>query len=1337
MALTLGSVISRAEYNAIQAKIESVLGDNGNNDEFGYGRATESSQIASAKVIESEDMLALYNDLVKARTHQKGAVNLAWTGDGLNVPSDAETIGIYAADVGVNPLDADDISSAFASNDTDEGFLDFDNAANDIVNGHDLIGPGQVSISSGSTSLRDTNWGGNDVSLPGSYINHTITVTWQNADERRYFFNTGGEIQFSTLNEQGLTFGGSEGAKTLNWRSMMSTQGTIIFGKDTTASNGSNPGSGSNIGNYYSQWSNTSSSNPVTLYTKSGAGVYADNYYTIKAWQTAANSLRFDIIFQDADLGEGGPLPDTPVDEFVTGETSSYVNLKTATSVGISTPVVTTNSTLSGTPSNQASVSVTGPANSVGEGSTVTFNISTTNVATGTVFGYNITGVQLQDISLSALNGTVTINAGGTAQVQFSITEDEITENTETLTFTLQAQGGITSSVNILDTSGTVDFSISYSSMNVDEGATVSYWIDSGQTELDGEMLYWDADADPAQVDETAGDFVYSSSATYSAANPCWTVTPSIDTVIGDDMLFTVNLRRFGPADPVVSSRLLNVYDITEDPFTVVVDTSQFFRPDASKLSSFGGLDWSDTKLFFAINSQLSEFQMRIRPKIGTVDETGLGLDNNTWYDITVDSSSNVINIIGLEFAQACEFYLDFMGRGQLTFGSEIFNVFDVFTSASPLYMNGGKVTDVTNWGRQFEFTSFSQMFQACPITNFSDTSSPFDNHTPDNMKEMFHNCAIFDGSNSGLANWNISSVTTLDHTFFNAIAFVGPIQSWNTSNVTDMKGTFSQAHLFNSNISSWNVSNVTDMTSMFECVHNQSNQPPNDQGTFNQDISSWDVTSVLSMNKMFYHHQGFNQDISSWCVEGLDEGSDAQLFNDGESVLQNANCPDFGATCGETVAVEVITASATYNVRSQNDWEYMMVWAIGGGGGAGCASTDAGREKVASGGAAGGTAVRRYDKTSGITTFAATIGAGGAGATAIGGGSKQSGFTGGSTTFNPSAGQQMISATGGERGYASGTLPSGGDGSTSGSNWGIAPAATGGIGNSGDDNYQGGATRGWNLGSDRSGASSGGGANLRGQATPQLIGQGVEGAGYVLAGATIIPDRPAEWSINGVDQVPGNFNGGRARQHSSGQAGNSESGNIYGAGGGGCAAEGGTNTSGAGSNGVIVIAYRANPTPPPPYTGDIPVVPNLSIFDTSSASNNGPGTVFLNFVFLTDFSITINNIQGNQTPAGDWLPNRTQGETAAEYEIFITAGTMTTVGSPTPVLNRGGSTAGTWLPLSSNRTQTISVSVTNSNEQLFEIIDTVEIRKISNTAKTDTGSATFSGNFIDLGGLF
>ena len=55
MPLQIGSIISRAEYNAIQAKIASVLGDNSVDPEFGYGRALESSQITTSKVIESED----------------------------------------------------------------------------------------------------------------------------------------------------------------------------------------------------------------------------------------------------------------------------------------------------------------------------------------------------------------------------------------------------------------------------------------------------------------------------------------------------------------------------------------------------------------------------------------------------------------------------------------------------------------------------------------------------------------------------------------------------------------------------------------------------------------------------------------------------------------------------------------------------------------------------------------------------------------------------------------------------------------------------------------------------------------------------------------------------------------------------------------------------------------------------------------------------------------------------------------------------------------------------------------------------------------------------------
>lgn len=969
MPLQVGSAISRAEYNSIQAKIESVLGDNGANAQFGYGRALTSSQITTTKVIESEDMLSLYNDLVKARRHQKGTNDLAWTGDGLNAPSDAETIGVFAADVGANPLDPNDITSQFASSDTDEGFADFDNAADDIITGHDLVGPAQMTVTSGATSLRDTQWGGNDVSLPGSSINHTVTVTWQNADERRYFFNSGGEIHFSGLNEQGLTFGGSEGAKTINWRSILSTQGTVIFGKSSTAANGTNPGSGSNIGNYYSQWSNTSSSNPVTIYTKNGSGVYADNYYTIKAWQTAANSIRFDIIFQDADLGEGGPAPDTPVDEFVEGETSSYVNLKTAEALGINAPTVTNVSTLDGTASNQASMSIFS-TNSAGtniteinEGGTVVFKIQTANISSGTQFSYTIsgTGVTQEDISLSSTSGTITLDASGEAEVSFSLTEDETTETVETLTFTVSALGGVSKSITVNDTSQNVQGSLFRQTNIMNEGDTVGYWMASGQTEINGETFYWDISDSPAdQWINASGSFVYDSSVTYNAANPNFTITAANDNILDDYWYASVNLRRYSSNDPIIDNQGINVYNTTEDPFTFKVDTAVEY--DGDGLSAALRSTFDDTKVIIAFKSdtgQLSDVDFRIRPiSGGTLVSPNFGPD--TWFNYT--ATTNAYAKVAFTFSAGTVAEIDVRGRGAFVFGT--FTNFSFKASLGgdqqDFKDHGSKVIDVVNWGREFEFVALDYMFDNCPITELTDSSSPFVNHSVTNTAGMFHYCKDFTGLISGLQQWDVSNVTTMEAMFKYCTSFNGSIGGWSTQNVTDMAEMFFAAHSFNQNIGGWITTGVTDMTSMFECNHNNSSNPPNDQGTFNQDISGWDVTSVTGMNRMFWNHQGFNQDLTPWCVTQLEAPPG---FNGGESVLTTANLPIW-ETCGGVAPPGSIPV--TYEI-------------IGGGGGGG-GQTSAG----GTGGAGGAGQTTSISFTPGTGLSNASSGGGAGGPTAV-----------------------------------------------------------------------------------------------------------------------------------------------------------------------------------------------------------------------------------------------------------------------------------------------------------------------------------------------------------------
>lgn len=275
-------------------------------------------------------------------------------------------------------------------------------------------------------------------------------------------------------------------------------------------------------------------------------------------------------------------------------------------------------------------------------------------------------------------------------------------------------------------------------------------------------------------------------------------------------------------------------------------------------------------------------------------------------------------------------------------------------------------------------------------------------------------------------------------------------------------------------------------------------------------------------------------------------------------------------------VAVEVKPISGNYTLRTNNDWTHIKVWAIGGGGSGGAASTDAGREKVATGGGAGGTAVRTYIRGNGISSYSVTIGGGGGKVTASGGGGRRSGRSGGTTTFNPNVGT-TISASGGERGYGSATDPAYGDNSDVYVNgWGYAHESNGGVGSGGQENYTGGGATLLTRGGDGSGAKGGGSVNLIGQAVSGLNGPEIGGAGgpYFSERASQ-PVYPQEFTLkNGSRAFSFNFQGGKGVQHSSGQAGTAENGLSYGGGGGGVAAEGGNNFSGSGASGVVIIAY-------------------------------------------------------------------------------------------------------------------------------------------------------------------
>lgn len=99
-----------------------------------------------------------------------------------------------------------------------------------------------------------------------------------------------------------------------------------------------------------------------------------------------------------------------------------------------------------------ATYTATASVSSVNEGGSVTFTITTNNVAPGNV-SYTITGISSGDLSSGSLSGTITTtgsNASASGTTSVTLSADGVTEGTETMIFTA---GGSSVSVTINDTS--------------------------------------------------------------------------------------------------------------------------------------------------------------------------------------------------------------------------------------------------------------------------------------------------------------------------------------------------------------------------------------------------------------------------------------------------------------------------------------------------------------------------------------------------------------------------------------------------------------------------------------------------------------------------------------------------------------------------------------------------------------------------------------------------------------------------------------------------------------------------------------------------------------------
>lgn len=229
--MALGGDIQALDYNTVREKIDQVLGVGSGT--FGYGQTLQSSPVFAEDVITKAQWDNLRYDILNARIHQIGQ------SPNLIVLSSEQLIDDRANDPVVNYNTQAEICSL------DRLRVD---ATQAVVS---AIGPGNASIPVAGQYDYTSPW--------SSELSIELTCTFNNANDARYFFNTGSKIQITPTID-----GFTSTAQTENWNSLLTQAGTQEFGANTDPSI-----------NFYSL-----TDNYQTFYIASGSASYASN--TIK-----------------------------------------------------------------------------------------------------------------------------------------------------------------------------------------------------------------------------------------------------------------------------------------------------------------------------------------------------------------------------------------------------------------------------------------------------------------------------------------------------------------------------------------------------------------------------------------------------------------------------------------------------------------------------------------------------------------------------------------------------------------------------------------------------------------------------------------------------------------------------------------------------------------------------------------------------------------------------------------------------------------------------------------------------------------------------------------------
>lgn len=276
------------------------------------------------------------------------------------------------------------------------------------------------------------------------------------------------------------------------------------------------------------------------------------------------------------------------------GNESFNINLRTGSIngpvVAIGPSLTINDTSTSAPPTPTYAVATSTGATTYNEGSSITFNINTTNVANGTILYYSLDGTGITAVDfIGGLTGSVTINNNQATVIKTIANDDP--DNNESFVFNLRTDsvsGTIVASTNSLTIIDNVTPSydvivrddLNNITISRTEGQRFKFYVNTLNVS-DGTTLYYSAEGVSGSTlsslefspSTLTGSFVVNSNQGY------FTLTPDNNDVAEPDKTFVVNIRTGSTSGTIVA---------TTDTLTIV-DTGDSSNPEWRIGADFGG----------------------------------------------------------------------------------------------------------------------------------------------------------------------------------------------------------------------------------------------------------------------------------------------------------------------------------------------------------------------------------------------------------------------------------------------------------------------------------------------------------------------------------------------------------------------------------------------------------------------------------------------------------------------------------------------------------------------------------------------------------------------------